>query len=349
MGRAAVKGMTVRRETKVGLLVGVGFIGLFGLILGGRAGSAAQDHARLPVGESEGHRTLARTIHRTIDPFAQDGMLVIDGPDTTPASDAAVTDEQSLPAPQSLPFEKGEPDEGTDLAESDSDDVGLVVFVPERVTTPMPDLAPGDESARDLEEAVAFKRPGLPTAPAGEASRPVHKVRRGQNLTSIAREHYGTEGERLWRRIWEANKDAVPDPHRLREGQKLVIPKLPVHEQPPVRDTAIAKAPEPAPADAPHGNEVPTVTADELAEMLGNRSDLTERQPEPSATYTVCRGDTFYRIATNLYGDGRFARLLILKNKHLVPDETRLQIGQRIVLLDGVEANPAPGSGVARR
>jgi len=343
VGRAAVKGMTVRRETKVGMLVGVGFIGLFGLILGGRAGSAAQDHARLPVGGSEGHRTLAQTIHRTIDPFAQDRALVIHAPDTAPDSDAAVTHEESLP------FEKGEPDEGADPAESDSDDVGLVVFVGETATTPMPDLAPGDESAGDAGEAVAVKRRGWPTAPAEGASRPVHKVRRGQNLTLIARQHYGTDGERLWRRIWEANKDAVPDPHRLREGQELVIPKLPVHERPLARDTAIAKAPEPAPADAPRGSEVPTVTADELAQMLGNRSDLTERQPEPPATYTVCKGDTFYRIATNLYGDGRFARLLILRNKHLVPDETRLQIGQRIVLLDGVEATPAPGSGVARR
>lgn len=344
-----MKGMTVRRETKVGMLVGVGFIGLFGLILGGRAGSAAQDHARLPVGGSEGHRTLAQTIHHRIDPFAQHGTLMIDGPDTAPDSDAAVADEQFLPAPQPLPFENGEPDEDADLAESDSDNVGLVVFVSETVTTPMPGLAHGDESAGDAGEAVAVKRPGLPTVRAEKASRPVHKVRRGQNLTRIARLHYGNDGERLWRRIWDANKDAIPDPHRLKEGQELVIPKLPVHEQSLVRDTAVAKAPEPAPADAPRGSEVPTVTADELAQMFGNRSDLTERQPEPPATYTVCKGDTFYRIATNLYGNGRLARLLILKNKHLVPDETRLQIGQRIVLLDGVEANPAPGSGVARR
>lgn len=344
-----MKGMTVGRQTKVGLLVGVSFIGLFGLILGGRAGSAAQDHARLPIGGSEGHRTLAQTIHRTIDPFARDAPLVMHGPGTAPASDVAVTDEEVLPAPQPLPFENGESDEDADLAEAGSDDHGLVVFVPETVTTPMPDLAHGGGFAGDAGEAVAVKPPGLPTAPAEEALRPVHKVRRGQNLTRIARQHYGNDGERLWRRIWEANKEAIPDPNRLKEGQELVIPKLPVHEQPLARDTVIAKAPEPAPADAPRGSEVPTVTADELAQMFGNRSDLTERQPQPPATYTVCKGDTFYRIATNLYGNGRFARLLVLKNKHLVPDETRLKIGQRIMLLDGVDATPAPGSGVARR
>ena len=92
-----VEGTIVGRETKVGLLVGVIFIGLFGLILGGRAGSATEEHAPLPVGESEGHRTLARTIHRTIDPFAQDRMLVMPGPDATPASDVSETgDEQRI-------------------------------------------------------------------------------------------------------------------------------------------------------------------------------------------------------------------------------------------------------------
>ena len=91
------------------------------------------------------------------------------------------------------------------------------------------------------------------------------------------------------------------------------------------------------------------MTADDLAQMLGNESDLTERQAEPPATYQVRKGDTFYRIATNLYGHGRFARLLVLKNKHVVPDATKLPIGQRIVLLDGVEADLSSESRVVQR
>ena len=334
------------RETKLGLLVGVVFIGLFGLILGGRAGSAGQEHAPLPVGESEGHRTLAQTIRRTIDPFAQDGTLVIHGPEAATASEDAVTDEESLPAPESLPLGESQADESAEPA--DSCDVGLVVFVPETVTTPMGDPAPRGEPSQDAETDAVAKRPA-PPPPAEEASRPVHTVRRGQNLTSIARQYYGEGGERLWRRIWEANKGALPDPHRLTEGQELVIPQLPVERQPVARDTALAEAPQPAVPGAADRDGVPTVTADDLAQMLGNGSDLVERQAKPPATYTVREGDTFYRIATALYGDGRFARLLLLKNKHLVPDETKLRIGQRIVLLDGVEANPGPDSRVAQR
>jgi len=337
----------VGRETKIGLLVGVVFIGLFGLILGGRAGSAAEEHAPLPVGKSEGHRTLAQTIHRTIDPFAQDRTLVIDGPDTAPSPDGAVSGEVSLPAPEPLPSEEGEPPERMEPAEADAEDVGLVVFVPETVTTPMDDLAPGDDAGGDVDgEGVDTSSPPPPVE---DASRPVHTVRRGENLTILARRYYGEEGAGLWRRIWEANKAAVPDPHRLRQGQKLVIPRLPVERQPIAPDTAVAEAPDSAPSEAPPRDDVPSVTADDLAQMLGSRSDLIEGRPAPPKTYTVRKGDTFYRIARNLYGDGRYARLLILKNKHLVPDETKLQIGQRIVLLEGVEANPAFDSKVAQR
>ena len=341
--------MTVGRETKVGLLVGIIFIGLFGLILGGRAGSATQEHAALPVGESKGHGAMARTIHRTIDPFAQDETLDIHGPDTTPASDDAVTGAEPLPVPESLPFKEPEFDDSAEPAEpAGADDFGLVAFLPETVKTPMGDPTPGGGEAEDAGGQIAFTHEP-PPAPAEQESRPVHTVRRGQTLTAIAREHYGKDGQRLWRRIWEANKAAVSDPHRLAQGQKLVIPKLPVRLRPAMREAAIAKAPEAAPSDASDHDGAGVVTAEEVGQMLGNRSDLLERQTKPPAMYKICKGDTFYRIATNLYGDGRLARLLFLKNRHLVADETKLQIGQRIVLLDGARATPAPDLRIARR
>ncbi len=329
------------RETKVGLLVGVVFIGLFGLILGGRAGSAAQEHAPLPVGESEGHRTQAAAIGRTIDPFGGDGRLEMPGADTTPVSDVPETGDERLPAPEALPFDEGGPDAPAEPA--DTGDLGLVVFLPETVTTPV-----GRRTEEDAGDEVVVGPPA-PEAPVEPGPRPVHTVRRGENLTRIARRHYGQDGERLWRRIWEANKDSLPDPDRLTEGQELVIPGLPVQRPPVAPVTAVADAPGEAPAEVPESERVTTVTADDLARMLGNQSDLTERQADPPATYTIRKGDTFYRIATNLYGNGRLARLLVLKNKHLVPDETKLGIGQRILLLDGVEADLSPESRIVQR
>ncbi|GAF76509.1 unnamed protein product, partial [marine sediment metagenome] len=156
---------------------------------------------------------------------------------------------------------------------------------------------------------------------------PKYTVRANDSLVLIARRFYGSQGDRLWRRIYEANRSTLSDPNRLRPGQELVIPGV-----------------EASPAPKPDG--VQTVTAGELAEMLGNRSDLVEAPSPLPATYTVQRGDTFYGIAERLYGNARYGRLLHLKNKHLVPDATKLRAGQRIVLLEGVEAT---GEQVAMR
>ncbi len=46
----------------------------------------------------------------------------------------------------------------------------------------------------------------------------------GGTLSGVARLFYG-DGN-LWRIIWEANKDAVPDPDRPKPGTSLVIPAL---------------------------------------------------------------------------------------------------------------------------
>jgi nucleoid-associated protein YgaU len=90
------------------------------------------------------------------------------------------------------------------------------------------------------------------------------------------------------------------------------------------------------------------VTVEDLEKMYGAQSDLVEQPVKPAGTYTVQAGDTFYGIATKLYGDGtKYGRLLYLKNQHLVPDVSKLRIGQRIVLLDGASA--APDTAVAAR
>jgi len=303
----------VSRETKVGLLVGLIFIGLFGLILSLRGGSEAVGHANLPVGESQKYRTMARAVRHDVDPFIEHSVLDIApvGPrQEGPAAREAV--EERLPAPGSV--RETEP-----LARTVSD-VGVIaaglieVVTPVRETPDAPSAEGGSPPARETERA----KEAVPAAP-------TYVVRANDSLVLIARRFYGAQGDRLWRRIYEANRSVLSDPDRLRPGQELVIPGV---EASP----ALASVP------APEGEVVRTVTAEELADMLGNRSDLSEAPSPLPATYTVREGDTFYGIAERLYGNARYAPLLHLKNKHLVPDATKLRAGQRIVLLEGVEA-----------
>jgi nucleoid-associated protein YgaU len=300
----------VSRETKVGLLIGVIFIGLFGLILSLRAGSETVGHANLPVGESQKYRTMARAVRHDVDPFIEHSVLDIapagprgEGPEVREAR------EERLPAPGSI--RETEPPART------VSDVGVIAAGPIEVVTPVGERR-GEGPAAGESPTVREAERAKESAPAA----PTYVVRANDSLVRIAHRFYGAQGDRLWRRIYEANRSVLSDPDRLRPGQELVIP-------------GVEASPAPAPASVP---AVTAVTAAELAEMLGNRSDLSEAPSPLPATYTVQRGDTFYGIAERLYGNARYASLLHLKNKHLVPDATKLRAGQRILLLEGVEA-----------
>ncbi len=315
------------RETKFGLLVGVVFIVLFGVILSSRAGSTAQDHASLPVGESQLHQRFSMTDRRTDAPYT----LVV----PPPPSEVTVSvepKEERLPAPAETPAEKAP------VVEPPVE-IGTVAFGP---------AAPAEPPPADVPDARRHvSPPDPPAAPPSSPGRSVHKVARGDTLTSIARQYFGKEGEGLWKKIHEANKDAIRDVNRLVVGQELVIPGLPA-DTGPRKEPAREIAPDTAVAKTGQG-DVPSVTSDDLGRMLGAQSDLVEHKAKPPVTYTVKAGDTFRKIATERYGDVKLARLLILKNKHLVPDERKLAVGQRIVLLDGVPALPAADMAVAKR
>lgn len=47
-------------------------------------------------------------------------------------------------------------------------------------------------------------------------------VKKGDTLSKIAEEHYGDA--KLYPKIFEANRDVLKDPDKIRPGQKLRIP-----------------------------------------------------------------------------------------------------------------------------
>jgi len=58
-----------------------------------------------------------------------------------------------------------------------------------------------------------------------ERTRPqrFHIVRQGETLSKISYHYYGSAGK--WRKIFEANRGTVKDPHTIRAGTRLVIPE----------------------------------------------------------------------------------------------------------------------------
>ena len=57
-----------------------------------------------------------------------------------------------------------------------------------------------------------------PSAPAEH----VHTVQKGETLFGLARKYYGNQ--RQWRRIYQANRNRIADPQRIKAGMKLIIP-----------------------------------------------------------------------------------------------------------------------------
>ncbi|MEA3366739.1 MAG: LysM peptidoglycan-binding domain-containing protein [Planctomycetota bacterium] len=316
------------KETKFGLLVGVVFIVLFGVILGGRVGSAAGDHAPLPVGDSGDHQVIVDTILGSDDP-----LLVPVGRSLMMDDPSSVRMEQTGadPAEEPMPAPEGREPEASDPAEAAL--IGRLAFGPASVETPMP--APGPADPRPQRDEADDASAGRPASPAPAAPRrPVHLVAKGETLTTIARRYYGADAARLWRRIWEANKDRLPDPDRLATGQSLVIPGLPAETSPAEVEVADAAGTSHAEGDRGSGH---SVTLDDLAHRFRVRLDEGEvagDPVEPPPTYTVAKGDTFYGIARKVYGDASLARKLVRKNRGRVPDARRLRVGQKILLLE---------------
>ena len=58
------------------------------------------------------------------------------------------------------------------------------------------------------------------TAPAAART---HTVVKGDTLSKIAKQYYGSAGQ--WKRIYEANKDAIKNPDLIYPGQTFTIPE----------------------------------------------------------------------------------------------------------------------------
>lgn len=71
--------------------------------------------------------------------------------------------------------------------------------------------------------AAAVVTGGAPAPPvAAAAAEKIHVVEKGDTLGAIAKKYYGKAG--TYMKIFEANRDILTDPDKIKPGQKLRIP-----------------------------------------------------------------------------------------------------------------------------
>jgi nucleoid-associated protein YgaU len=346
----------VGRETKFGLLVGLVFIVLFGVILSGRAGSSTSDHAVMPTGESQFHAERAQTMHSTVDPFVADSPLDM----SSGTTGVPVVAEESLPAPAS------------DIVDATPaprpEDRVTVGYGPVTIETP----GAGRTGPRDMRPDVTTDRTPITTIqPPADPSRPVYVVKQGDTLSGIAHQFYGREWSKYQQGILEANKKTLKDPKKLLVGMKLVIPGVPAATPKPAAPADMTRPAAPAipatpavPADpatldyndtglALDGRTAAPRTVEEVRRALRDVTVPVDGRPTPRTipatevlpqappsapsgkTYTIQAGDSFNKIAAKLYGDGnKYGKLLASKNPGV--DPSRMKIGQKIMLVEVV-------------
>jgi 5'-nucleotidase/UDP-sugar diphosphatase len=88
-------------------------------------------------------------------------------------------------------------------------------------SSPRPTAAVTKVSTPPAQPTPSVKTADESLEPASAAGR-TYIVQKGDTLYKIAKKFYG-DGSK-WKKIWEANRNRVPDPNRLKEGTRLIIP-----------------------------------------------------------------------------------------------------------------------------
>lgn len=152
-------------------------------------------------------------------------------------------------------------------------------------------------------EAPSAKPPSTPPPPRKPR---IHVVQENETLSQISQQYYGDSNR--YRDILKANPE-IKNEHKLRIGDRLLIPD------------------EPVAAAQPASSPAPTSRKDET--------------PPKVRTYVVRDNDTLYSIARRMLGDGERWRDLHRWNRKVIgPDATKLRKGMVLNL----EENPPPAS-----
>ena len=88
-------------------------------------------------------------------------------------------------------------------------------------TMSMDELAPDSTAPQPEDTTVDTMTPDAPIGGYGAGGR-VHVVQKGDTLFKLARDYYNDQ--RMWKKIWQANQDQIPDPNKLRVGMELILP-----------------------------------------------------------------------------------------------------------------------------
>jgi nucleoid-associated protein YgaU len=323
------------RETRIGLLVGLFFIVMFGLVLteltgGGKTAPAPADSvneavkiAALPASEDTSPAVLAggEVVARAGPPPWQ-GVT----PPIAPAAVASGTAASvQVPAAGSV----------QDLASPPAREPALLSAVES-----LPAPADSEELTASLKTVIARDAASpawagaIAAAPA--AAEKVYTVQPKDTLRKIARTIYGPQNEKEYRRIFEANKRTLKSESILSVGQVLAIPPLP-GQAPPAR-AAGGQADEGGVRQMDveelqkHLASVDGPQAKATGAISGAGQTSGRAAGKAARVYVVAPGDNLAKISRKTLGNDKKATIARLHNanKGKLTSPQRLAIGMKL-------------------
>ena len=292
------------RETKIGLLVGLAFIIVIGVLLSDHLTSATNPQMSTKmagIGTQVGDSLAAPggyNPNKNITIIPPGNVLP---PEQVPTryetarrpveAAPAIVDIGSPTGPERKPIEIVNIDPRTNTTT-----LPPVRFVePAPVVTPLPVVPTRVSAVTDV------------TAPKRE-----HKAQSGDTVSKMAYKYYGKNTKELRDLITKANPSLQRSPDRIVVGQMYVIP--------------------PAPSAGQN-----TVAASTVGEAMMTSATT---QPAASATaaatsvkiYTVKANDSLWRIATEQCHDINAAKQILALNKDVLKGSNKLQVGMKLKL-----------------
>lgn len=319
-------------ETKVGLLVGMGFIVCFAVVLSNR-GPGDQLSARMAYQVLAQHRrsngAVAMTVPNMFVRPPTGAGRIFGGPtelDASPGREYGLGVSRTRP-----PANAAAPGAATEAERADkteSVDSGAPVGRPNSRGDGLNDGRSDDSTERASEEPTweslfgtgeeeddgeqqateaaasdsveqAVDR-AMPPVPEPKGARYV--VAAHDTLWRVAQKAYGKGSPGIVEAIFEANRDRLESADELRVGMELVLPRI-------------------------DGLRSPNIDGQRAPDRVRERKPPVEGKPQ---YYDIRRGDRYATIAKRFLGDASKWRQIHELNKGIFPDPSKIQHGVRI-------------------
>jgi nucleoid-associated protein YgaU len=324
----------VARETKIGLVVGLGFIVCFAIILSNRGAAHTPNVTYLYRPDLDVTRSPAPAT--AAEPERRARALASNSP-SREREPSANRRAEERPARNPEVGSAPPMTRGTDLRS----DPSRAAAAPSETSmsasaNPQPEtsgpLALRNAPLAELNPAARTSGDPAPALAAKESS-PIsgckHTVARGDTLWKIAETYYGARSSQIVDAIFEANRGTLSGPERLVLGQELVLPVLSGFQPPALRQTATIETSSPPAEIVPSATETQKPPGAKPPKTIRNRTEMPRMR-----LYEVKPGDRYASIAQSQLGDRNRWKEIYELNKDQIPDPTKIRTGTKIRLPD---------------